>query len=84
MTAYKVQPPDDDGRSNWRILLRAVARRFSELIDTGCRLYVRSSIGGTSTVDPEETFAILMSEPRSCRPEQHRATRWRPRRGGHT
>jgi len=21
MSAYKLQPPDDDGRSNWRILL---------------------------------------------------------------
>ena len=38
----------------------------------------------THPSNPEETFAALMSLPRSCRSDPNTGTRWRPRSGGHT
>jgi len=51
MSAYKLQPPDDDGRSNWRILLSSPldgSRNWSTS-DAGYTSAVRSAVLALST-----------------------------------
>jgi hypothetical protein len=60
-------------------------------VETGCSAIYdvrrepndRLGVRCICTPDPEETSAVLISPPRSCRSVLHTGTRWRSRVKGH-